>query len=109
MLKLAATCHQRLLGKRATQARMMTSAQTIFLWLCHRHLHVRLARQTSWQQQRDAALTHLHYEQECCAQTALTEEQQRQAAGARAKSLAEPAAHAAALREENSLRQEMLP
>jgi hypothetical protein len=39
--KEAARC---LMAKRAALARQMAAAQTIFLWLRHRHLHVQLAR-----------------------------------------------------------------
>jgi hypothetical protein len=56
-------------------ARQMAAAQTIFLWLCRRHLHVRLAHQTLWRQQHEAALAHLQYEQDCCSCAVLTEEQ----------------------------------
>jgi hypothetical protein len=69
-------------------------AQTIFLWLCRHPLHVRLTRQTSKQQQHEAALARLQFKRECCTRAALAEEQQRQAAAARAKALAE---HAVAL------------
>ena len=58
-LKLMATSCQRLLNKRAAQARMTTATQTFFLWLCPRRLHVQLARQTSLQQQHEATLAHL--------------------------------------------------
>jgi hypothetical protein len=68
------------MAKRAALARQMAAAQTIFLWLCRRRLHVRLARQTLRIQQREAALARLQYEQDCCSRTALTEEQRRQAA-----------------------------
>jgi hypothetical protein len=69
----------------------MTAAQTIFLWLCRRRLHVWLARQTSRRQQREAALARLGYKQDCCSRAALTEEQCWQAAAAQAKALANKA------------------
>jgi hypothetical protein len=52
----AACC---LMAKHAALARQMAAARTIFLWLRRRHLHVRLARQTSWQQQCKATLARL--------------------------------------------------
>jgi hypothetical protein len=41
--KEAARC---LMAERAALARQMAAARTIFLWLCRRRLHIRLARQT---------------------------------------------------------------
>jgi hypothetical protein len=54
--KVAARC---LMAKYTALAQRMAAAQTIFLWLCRRCLHVRLTCQTSRQQQRKAALAHL--------------------------------------------------
>jgi hypothetical protein len=81
----------RLMAERAALARQMAAAQTIFLWLRRHQLHVRLTRQTSRRQQREAALAHLQYKQDCCLCTALAEEQQRQAAAAQAMALADEA------------------
>jgi hypothetical protein len=78
----AARC---LMDECAALARQMVAAQTIFLWLCRRRLHVRLAHQTLQGQQHEAALARLRYEQDCCLRMALAEEQQRQAAAVRAK------------------------
>jgi hypothetical protein len=77
-----------LMAECAALARQMAAAQTIFLWLCRRCLHVRLARQTLRRQQCEAALACLQYKQDCCSCAALAEEQQRQATAARAKALA---------------------
>ncbi len=84
-LKCRALAHETLLSlppcdttcKRTALARWMAAAQTIFLWLwrCHRHLHIRLARQTLRRQQREAALTCFQYKQDCCSRAALAEEQ----------------------------------
>jgi hypothetical protein len=82
----AARC---LMAKRAALKQQMVAAQTIFLWLCRRRLHIRLAHQTSQRQQHKAALTRLQYKQDCCS--ALVEEQQRQAAAAQAMALADEA------------------
>jgi hypothetical protein len=84
----AACC---LMAKRAALARQMAAAQTIFLWLCRRRLHVRLARQTSRGQQHKAPLARLRYEQDCCLHAALVGEQQQQAAAAGAMALADKA------------------
>jgi hypothetical protein len=55
LLNEETACRQRLLDKEATRrlmaecaalAQQMAAARTIFLWLCRRRLHVRLARQT---------------------------------------------------------------
>jgi hypothetical protein len=54
--KEAACC---LMAKRTALARRMAAAQTIFLWLCRRRLHVWLACQTLWQQHCEAALARL--------------------------------------------------
>jgi hypothetical protein len=81
-----AACRQR-----TALARQMAAARTIFLWLRRRRLHIRLARQTLQQQQREAALPRLRYEQDCCSRAALAEEQRQQAAAARAKALADEA------------------
>ncbi len=95
-----------LMVERAALAQQMAAAQTIFLWLCRRRLHVRLARQTLRQQQCKAALARLRYEQECCLHAAMADERQQQAAATQEKALAdeadeqrcqEEAAHAAAL------------
>ncbi len=104
--------HQCLLDKEATRccmakctalAQWMVADRTIFLWLCCCHLHIRLVRQTLQQQQLEAALAHLQYEQDCCLRAALVEKQHRQAAAARAKALADKATeqhcHEAAARE----------
>ncbi len=64
-----------LMAKCAALSRQMGAARTIFLWLCHRRLHVRLARQTLRRQQCEAALARLRYEQDCCLRAALVEEQ----------------------------------
>ncbi len=79
------------MAERAALARQMVAAQTIFLWLCRRRLHVRLARRTLRRQQRKAALAHLQYEQDCCSRAALAEEQRQQAAAVQAKALADKA------------------
>ncbi len=65
----------RLMAKRTALARQIAAAQTIFLWLCRRRLHNRLIHQTSWHQQREAALARLRYKQDCCRHAALAEEQ----------------------------------
>jgi hypothetical protein len=59
MLSANEEAARRLMAERAALARQMAAAQTIFLWLCCRCLHVRLARQTLRQQQRKAALARL--------------------------------------------------
>jgi hypothetical protein len=82
---------RRLMAERAALARQMAAAQTIFLWLRRCHLHVRLASQTSQQQQREAALARLQYKQDCCSRAVLAEEQHLQAAAVRAKALADEA------------------
>jgi hypothetical protein len=69
----------------------MAAAQTIFLWRCRRRLYIQLACQTLWQQQHEAALACLRYEQDCCSRAALTEEQHRLAAAAQVKALADKA------------------
>ncbi len=69
----------------------MAAACIIFLWLCRRGLHVRLARQTSRQQQCKAALARLRYKQDCCSRAALVEEQCRLSAAAQEKTLADKA------------------
>jgi hypothetical protein len=69
----------------------MAAARTIFLWLCCHRLHARLAQLTSRQQQCEAALACLQYEQECCAHGVLAEEQRQQGATAQAKALANKA------------------
>ncbi len=73
LLNKEAACH--IMAERAALARQMAAAQTIFLWLRRRCLHVRLARQTLWRQQREAALARLRYEQDCCLRAVLAEEQ----------------------------------
>jgi hypothetical protein len=77
--------------QRAAQARQMAAARTIFLWLCRRRLHARLACQTLRRQQCEAALARLQHEQECCARVLQAEEQCKQAAAARAKAVANKA------------------
>ncbi len=54
--------------------------KTLFLWLCHNHLHIRLAHQTLRNQQREANLTCLHYKDECCALVALANANHHQSA-----------------------------
>jgi hypothetical protein len=66
---------RRLMAERAALARQMAAARTIFLWLRRRRLHIRLVRQTLRHQQREAALTRLRNEQDCCRHAALAEEQ----------------------------------
>ncbi len=73
------------LAERRAKAREQAAACTIFLWLCHCRLHIRLVCQTSRCQQCEAAFARLRYEQDCCRRAALAEEQCRQAAAARAK------------------------
>ncbi len=80
-----------LMAERAALTRKMVAAQTTFLWLCCRRLHVGLARQTSRRQQHKAALALLQYKQDCCSRAVLAEEQCRQAAAVRAKALANEA------------------
>jgi hypothetical protein len=65
----------RLMAERTALAQQMAAARTIFLWPRRRRLHVRLARQTLRQQQWEAALARLRYEQDCCLCAALMEEQ----------------------------------
>jgi hypothetical protein len=79
------------MAKCAALAQQMAAARTIFLWLRRCRLHVRLARQTSWRQQRKATLARLQYKQDCCSCAALAEEQRQQAAAAREKTLADKA------------------
>jgi hypothetical protein len=81
----------RLMAERAALAQQMAAAQTIFLWLRRRRLHVQLARQTLQQQQRKAALARLQYKQDRCSCAVLAEEQRRQAAAAQEKALADKA------------------
>ncbi len=97
----ALNAHHTIIEKRATlklalarevcQQQELSAACTIFLWLRRRRLHTRLARQTSRQQLREAALARLRYEQECSKQAALAEKQRLAAATARAKRLADEA------------------
>ena len=54
--------------------------KTLFLWLCHNHLHIQLAHQTLRNQQREANLTCLHYKDECCALVALANANHHQSA-----------------------------
>jgi hypothetical protein len=68
LLDKEAAC--RLMAERAALARQMVAAQTIFLWLRSRRLHIRLVRQTSRRQQREATLARLRYEQDCCRRAA---------------------------------------
>jgi colicin import membrane protein len=75
----------------AAKARQMAAARIIFLWLCRRCLHARLACQISRQQQREAALARLQHEQECCARALQAEEERKQAAAAQAKAVADEA------------------
>ena len=69
----------------------MAAAQLIFLWLCRRRLYAWLACQTSWQQQRKAALARQHHEDECFARALQAEKQRMQVAAAQAKALADEA------------------
>ncbi len=89
LLDKETTC--RLKVKCAALAQQMAAAQTIFLWLRRRHLHVQLVHLTSGQQQRKAALVYLRYEQDCCLRAVLMEEQCQQAAAARGKAWANKA------------------
>ena len=76
----------------AADARRKTAAaQLIFLWLRRRRLHARLARQTSRQQQREAALARQHHEDECFARALQAEKQRMQVAATHAKALADEA------------------
>jgi hypothetical protein len=47
------------LARQVRQQQELFAAHTIFLWLCRRRLHVRLARQTSRRQLREAALARM--------------------------------------------------
>jgi len=89
----AARAHQEEAARRqcATEARKTAVAQLIFLWLCHRHLYARLARQISRRQQRKAALARQHHEDECIACALQAEKQRMQVAAAQAKALADEA------------------
>jgi hypothetical protein len=53
---------------------LQMAAQIIFLWLCSQRLHAQLAHQTLRQQQHEATLAHLQYEQECYAHVAMADE-----------------------------------
>jgi hypothetical protein len=84
LLDKETACRQHLLDKEAARclmaecaafAQQMAAARTIFLWLCHRRLHVWLARQTSRRQQCESTLAPLQYKQDCCSRMALVEEQ----------------------------------
>ncbi len=77
--------------QRAAHAQQTAAAQIIFLFFCRRRLHARLARQTSWRQQREAALARLQHEQECCAHALQAEEQHKQAVAVQAKAVADEA------------------
>jgi hypothetical protein len=77
--------------RRATQAWQTAAIRVIFLWLHRRHLFARLARQTSRQLQREAALARMQHEQEYCAHALQAAEQRRQAAAVRAKDIANEA------------------
>ncbi len=79
------------MAKRAARAQQMAAAQTIFLWLCHHRLQIHLAQKTAQRQQRKAALAHLRYKQEFCAQAAMVDKRRRQAAATREKALADDA------------------
>ncbi len=79
------------MAKRATLAQKMVAGQTIFLWLCPRCLHARLACQTLRQQQREATLARLQYEQECCMCVAMADKWRQQVAATREKVLANEA------------------
>ena len=87
------------LARQVRQQQQLSAARTIFLWLRRRRLHVRLARQTSRRQLREAALARLRYEQECSEWAALAERQRLAAAAARAKELANEAAVKQRIRE----------
>jgi hypothetical protein len=87
--QVAAALHQRLLDDCvAEEGQKQAAAQTIFLWLCCRRLHIQIARQTSRRQQREATLARLRYEQECCNRAALAKEKRRQAVAAREQAVA---------------------
>ncbi len=96
MLKCCALAHKTLLllllcnsaCKCTALAWWMAAAQTIFLWRCRSRLHIRLACQTLWWQQRKATLARLQYKQDCCLRAVLAGEQHRQAAAAWVKALA---------------------
>jgi hypothetical protein len=89
LLNEEATCH--FMAECTALARKMAAAQTIFLWLCRRRLHVQLALKTSRRQQHKVALARLRYKQDCCLRAALVEEQHRQATAVQAKALANKA------------------
>jgi hypothetical protein len=93
-----AACRQQLLDKQATRTRQeaaaararqeaarRAAARTIFLWLRRRRLHIRLARQTSRRQQREANLARLRYKDDCCAHAALANANRQQPAAVRVK------------------------
>jgi hypothetical protein len=82
----AARTRQEAAAARARQeAACRAAARTIFLWLCRRRLHIRLACQTLRRQQREADLARLHYEDNCCARAALTNANRQQPAAVRVK------------------------
>jgi hypothetical protein len=92
--QVAAALCQRLHNDRVAeeQRQLLAAAQTIFLWLRRRRLHVRLARQTLRRQHHEAALARLRYEQECSERAAFAEKQHLAAAAtAHAKRLADEA------------------
>ncbi len=77
--------------QRAAEARKTAAAELIFLWLRRRRLYARLARRTSRQQQREAALARQHHEDKCFARALQAEKQRMQMAAAQAKALADEA------------------
>ena len=79
------------LCRHAAQAWQTAAARVIFLWLHRRRLFAQLAPQTSRRLQREATLTRMQHEQECCARALQAEEQRRQAAAMRAKAIADEA------------------
>jgi hypothetical protein len=82
----AACTRQEATAARARQeAACRAAARTIFLWLRRCCLHIRLARQTSRHQQREANLAHLRYKDDCCARAALANANRQQPAAVRVK------------------------
>jgi hypothetical protein len=93
-----AACRQQLLDKQAARTRQeaaaaharqeadrRAAARTIFLWLCRRRFYIRLDRQTSRRQQREADLARLRYKDDCCARAALANTNRQQPAAVRVK------------------------
>jgi hypothetical protein len=63
----ARTRQEAAVARARQEAACRVAARTIFLWLCRRRLHIRLARQTLRRQQHEANLARLRYEDDCCA------------------------------------------